>query len=388
MSIEYIQSASNRIFVRRESDSNDLLEMTTAELAPALQFEYRSEREQLLREDKNGLRSRMAVTGPVRETHQFFMKYYGTGWSGEGRNAVSALTESALWNSAVETTAVEVIAAAGNQVSLASGSNLGIGSALGYGGEIRFIEAVLSQSDYQLNAPFSIGIGPGAILETCLTWQPGDVPQRLAILDEWAPSNAVKRLFKGAVVDRLKIGVNNEFLEMEAYGYAQKMFDNIASNYPEGQLFPTAPVAHSTNWSQPIPGHLGQVLIGQQDGRLCALTAAEIEIDNNVEARSNEFGCYETKNFVPGKRKVTVSISVYQRTDEMSRYIYDKASRNEPVSVMIQMGNQPGSLFAAYLPSVLFPTPEFDDSKARLVWRFSSGMAIGGVNDEIFLAMK
>jgi hypothetical protein len=388
MSIQYIQSASNRIFVRRESDSNDLLEMTTADLAPALQFEYRSDREQLLREDKNGLRSRMAVTGPVREIHQFFMKYYGTGWSGEGRNAVIALTESALWNPAVETTAVEVIAAAGNQVSLAGGANLNIGTALGYGGEIRFIQAILAQGDYQLNAPFSIGIGPGAILDKCLTLQPGDVPQRLAILDDWAPSTAVKRLLKGAVVDRLTIGINNEFLEMEAYGYAQKMFDNGAGDYPEGQLFPTAPVGQGATWSQPIPGHLGQVLIGQQNGRLCTLTAAKIEIDNKIEARSNEFGCYEIKSFVPGKRKVTVSISVYQRTDEMSRYIFDKASRNEPISVMIQIGNQPGSLFAAYLPSVLFPTPEFDDSKARLVWHFSGGMAIGGINDEIFLAMK
>jgi hypothetical protein len=388
MSTDYILSNNNRIFVRQEAESNDLLEMSTAELVPALQFEYRSDREQLLREDKTGSRSRIAISGPVREVHQFYMKYYGTGWSGAGRNAVSALTESALWSSAVEAPAVEVVAASGSQISLVSGLNLGIGAALGYGGEIRFVEAVLSENDYQLNAPFSMGIGPGAILENCLSHQPGDVPQRLAIMDDWSPGGAVRRLFKGAVVDRLKISVNNEFLEMEAYGYAQKMFDNVSAVYPEGQVFPESPLMNGSGWSQPIPGHLGQAIVGDQGERLCALTAAEIEIDNNVEPRAHEFGCFEAKNFVPGKRKVAVSISVYQRTDAMSRYIYEKASHNEPVSLMIQMGTQAGSLFAVYLPAVLFPVPEFDDSKSRLVWRFSNGMAVGGRNDEIFLAMK
>lgn len=388
MSIDYISSTANRIFVRREADTNDLLEMNTAELAPALQFEYRSQRQQLVREDKTGMRTRMVVPGPVRELHEYYLKLYGTGWTGTGGNAVSAITESALWNAATAPASIEVVAASGNQVTLAAGLNLAVGSALGYGNEIRFVEAVLSETDYQLNAPFTMGLAPGSLLEGCLTHQPGDLPQRLAILDDWAPETAVKRLLKGAVVDRLKIGISNEFLEMEAFGYAQKMHDNVVDSYPEGQLFPPAPILSSGAWSQPIPGHLGQVLIGQQNGHLCALTAAEIEIDNNIEPRANEFGCFETKGFVPGKRTVTVSFSVYQRTDEISRFIYERASRNEPVSIMIQVGTQPGSLFAIYLPAVLFPVPEFDDAKSRLVWRFSKGLAIGGGNDEIFLAMK
>lgn len=388
MSVDYISSASNRIFIRRESTTGDSMEMAAAGLAPVLQFEYRSERDQLIREDKTGIRSRMAITGPTRQLHEFYMKYYGTGWSSEGGNAVSALTESALWNSAVSAPGVEVVAANGNQLTVAAGSNLAVGTALGYGAEIRFIEAVISESEFQLNAPFSIGLGPGSVLESCLVHQPGDDPQSLAILDDWAPTSAVKRLFKGAIVDRLKMSIKNEFLEMEAYGYAQKMFDNVVNNYAEGQTFPEAPLLSGAAWSQPIPGHLGQVLIGQQNGRLCALTAAEIEIDNNVEPRTNEFGCFETKGFVPGKRKVSVSFSVYQRTDEMSRFLYERAVRNEPVSIMIQVGTQPGSLFAVYLPSVLFPMPEFEDKKDRVVWRFSDGIAIGGRNDEVFLAMK
>jgi len=79
---------------------------------------------------------------------------------------------------------------------------------------------------------------------------------------------------------------------------------------------------------------------------------------------------------------------VFERNDALSQALYTKAVNNEPVPVMLQMGTQSGSMFAVYLPSVLFPVPAFNDDQPRLLWQFRNAVAMGLQNDEIFIAMR
>jgi hypothetical protein len=83
-----------------------------------------------------------------------------------------------------------------------------------------------------------------------------------------------------------------------------------------------------------------------------------------------------------------LSLTVFERNDELSQALYTKAVNNEPVPVMLQMGNQPGAMFAVYLPAVLFPVPDFKDDQSRLLWQFRNAVAMGLQNDEVFIAMR
>ena len=53
---------------------------------------------------------------------------------------------------------------------------------------------------------------------------------------------------------------------------------------------------------------------------------------------------------------------------------------------MLQLGEQTGQLFGAYMPAMVPEAPEFDDQETRLQWKFQSSRAQGTVDDEVFLA--
>ena len=53
---------------------------------------------------------------------------------------------------------------------------------------------------------------------------------------------------------------------------------------------------------------------------------------------------------------------------------------------MLQLGQQSGQLFGAYLPAMVPEVPEFDDQETRLQWKFQNSRAQGAVNDELYIA--
>lgn len=389
MANEYISSLSNRVFIKSENDFPEVNNMADAEVAPVTSFALSSNRKQLYRRDKTGFRSESPVMGPQRELIEFNLECYGTGWSGGNvKPAIAPILESGMCRSAQLTPAHLVQSSSGASVTLQSDTALSIGQGLAFGSEIRFIESISGPRDFTLNAPFTIQLSAGSQLDGCASLAAGDVVNTMAILDSWAPAQAVQRFVTGAVSDQLKISVNNDFLEIAAKGYARNLYDSVSGIGGAEFTFPTEPANASPLANSPIAGHLGQAFIGVPSARLCTLTQAEIRINNNIEPRTDEFGCFATKAFVLGRRKVSLDLTVFERNDELSQALYTKAVNNEPVPVMLQMGSQPGSIFAVYLPSVLFPVPAFSDSQSRLLWQFKNAVAMGLQNDEIFIAMR
>ena len=53
---------------------------------------------------------------------------------------------------------------------------------------------------------------------------------------------------------------------------------------------------------------------------------------------------------------------------------------------MLQLGEQIGQLFGAYMPAMVPEVPEFDDSETRLQWKFQNDRAQGTVDDELYIA--
>ncbi|MFN7543787.1 MAG: hypothetical protein ACK5TN_13465 [Acidobacteriota bacterium] len=389
MANEYIASLSNRIFLKSESDFPGLASMADAQLAPVTSFALTSNRKQLFRRDKTGFRSESPVLGPQRELLEFNLESYGTGWSGStSKPAIAPLLESGMGNPMAIGATLKVSAASSVNVTLQADANLTIGMGLAFGAEIRFVASIAGPRDFTLNAPFSVQLAPASDLQVCANLAPGDAVLPLSILDTWAPAQAVQRLVSGAVTDQMRIRVNNDFLEVETRGYATSLYDNVSGVGGVNFQFPEPPPAAQSAISAPIAGHLGQVWIGSPASRFCTLTQAEVRIENNIEPRTDEFGCYETKGFVLGRRKVSLDLTLFERNDLISQVLYSSATLNQPLSVMLQMGTQPGSLFAIYLPAVLFPVPAFNDSQPRLLWQFRNALALGAANDEVFLAMR
>lgn len=389
MASEYISSLSNRIFLKSETDFPDLSTMAEAELAPVTTFALSSNRRQLFRRDKTGFRSEAPVLGPQRELLEFNLESYGTGWSGNaGKPAVAPLLESGMGNSITMGSSLIVASASNMNVTLTADAALSIGMGLAAGSEIRFIASIAGPRDFTLNAPFTAQLSNGSTLDLCANLAPGDSVRSMSILDTWAPAQAVQRFITGAVADQMRIRVNNDFLEIETKGYARSLYDNVSGVGGANFVFPDTPAAGQSAISAPIAGHLGQVWIGSPASRFCTLTQAELRIDNNIEPRTDEFGCYETKGFVLGRRKVSLDLTIFERNDLLSQLLYSNAVLNQPVSVMLQMGTQPGSLFAIYLPAVLFPVPAFNDAQPRLLWQFRNALAMGASNDEVFIAMR
>lgn len=389
MANEYIASSSNRIYVKSENDFPELNNMADAEVAPVTSFALTSNRKLLYRRDKTGFRSESPVMGPQRELIEFTLESYGTGWSGGTfKPPIAPMLESAMCESTQLGAAFTVQSNSGTSVTLDADAVISVGMGLAFGSEIRFVESVSGPRDFTLNAAFSIQLAAGATLDGCANLASGDATRTMAILDTWAPSQAIQRYVTGAITDQMRIRVNNDFLEFALRGFARNLYDNVSGVGGDDFEFPSAPNGSTPLVNSPIAGHLGQAFIGFPVSRLCTLTSAEVRVENNIEPRTDEFGCFQTKAFVLGRRRVSLDLTVFERNDELSQALYAKAVNNEPVPVMLQIGNQPGSMFAIYLPSVLFPVPAFNDSETRLLWQFRNAVAMGLQNDEIFIAMR
>lgn len=387
MASEYIASRSNRIYFKSEITDSEINNMEGAQIAPVTKFDVKANRKLLFRRDKTGYRSEVPILGPQRELIEFSLECYGTGWSGGGsKPSLAPLLESGFCRSSELKSSLVVSSSTGNSVTLQSDADLVVGSAVAFGSEIRFVEAVLGSRDFSLNAPFTVELGLGAELMGCANLSLGDEVLPLSILDAWSPQQAVQRFLAGAVADQLRILINNDFLEIAARGFARRLIDSVSG--PVDVAFPSEPAGGSPLMNSPIGGHLGQAFLGLPGGRLCTLTSAEVRIDNDIEPRTDEFGCFETKAFILGGRRVSLDLTVFERSDDLSQAMYRSAVNNEPFSVMLQVGNQPGSMFAVYLPAVLFPVPQFNEGKSRLLWQFQGATAMGAQNDEIYVAMR
>jgi len=389
MASEYISSLSNTIYLKADSDIGAALDVSDARIAPIESLSVNVKRKQLFRNDKSGYRSRNPLLGPQREEIGLSLVANATGWANRPETPVlSPLFQSAFASPIEIGQNYTVASSALNSITLQTDSNLQVGMAVCFGEELRFVRSVQDARSFELNSPFSSAPSNGALLLGCCNFSPGNIVHTFEVFEFWTPATAVQRVTSGCCANRTAIEINNDFVTISVDGFAKALTDSVTYNGVSG-VFPQAPVANASSTSaiSPIAGHLGQALIGASGQRVCTLVQGKITIDNGIQSRSDEFGCYGIKAFTLGQRKTEIDLSLYERNDHLSRELYAKAVDNEPTSLMLQLGTGQGNMMGIYLPAVLVPVPAFVDSDSRVLWRFKGAVSIGAQDDEIFVAV-
>ena len=387
--MSYISSKANRFYTALESAFGQVAPVTAANRIPAVKLAIKQQMETAERKDKTGSRTFAGLPPGGRRRTQFDLQTYMTTWDDTSREpGYGPLFRGCLG-------AAPLLGGGGAAGSGSSGTtlvysaphNLAPGQAVAFNGEIRFVASVASATAVTLNAPFTTMPGAGAGLGTTCTYFPATEIPSTSIFDYWSPSTAVQRLLCGAAVNRMELQVNGDFHEFRFSGLAQDLLDSSSFSAGLGQLsnFPPEPELGAFDYSI-IPGHMGQAWLGSSPEQFYTITSATFVVDNNVDMRAKEFGSNVPKGIAAGDRSVTVDFDLFELDDDATRALYQAARQQSPISVMFQLGEQNGQLVGVYLKSVLPEVPQFDDSGARLQWRFRGSRAQGTVDDEIAVA--
>jgi hypothetical protein len=342
------------------------------------------------RKDKTGTRTFLGDPSGFRWKTSFQLETYMTSWTNQTQPPPhGALFEAALGSDAVlNGGGAAVTSASGSTtVSFAVPHGLNPGQAVAVAGEIRFVTAVANPTTVILNAPFSSAFNSSTSTGPTATYQPGTALPSVSIFDYWDPSGAVQRTLYGAAVNRTQIKVNGDFHEFVFSGQAADLLDSASFSGLQAGLsqYPAEPAVQPLNYSI-IPGHLGQVWLGAAPNQFLTLTGAELTMDNGLDLRATELGSMTARAIAPGERTISLKLSLYQTDDAPTRALYQAARQRSPMSVMLQLGQQPGQLFGVYMSSMVPEVPEYDDKEVRLQWNFADSRAQGTADDEIYVA--
>ena len=385
--MSYVLSNNNRFYVAVEQNYGNAASIAAVNRIPAVKLTVKQRPEKVQRKDKTGSRTFAGYPSGLRKETTFELKTYMTNWSDQTTTpAHGPLFQACFGSSGIQSNGGSVTSAATTS-TLAYSSPHGLvpGQAVVSGSEIRFAAAIIDPQTVQLNAPLTAAPAPQTAPTT--TYQPAADLSSVTIFDYWSPTTSVQRILTGAAVDALTIAVNGDFHEFQFSGQAQDVLDSSSFQSGQGALtaFPAEPTATSLSYSI-IPGHLGQVWLGSAPNQVFTLTKAQISFQNNLDLRAQEFGAQLPLAIAPGQRTVAIDFSVYQQDDSATAALYQAARQTSPISVMLQLGQQPGQLFGIYMQSVVVQVPEFDDSDKRQQWQFQTCRAQGTVDNEIFVA--
>jgi hypothetical protein len=387
--MSYILSNNNRYYVALESGYGNAASVTALNRIPAVQLTAKQRSEKAQRKDKTGTRTFLGNPAGLRKQTSFQLKTYMTNWADQtSAPGHGPLFQAALGNAAMLSAGGTVASIPDpSKVAYAAPHGLTPGQAVTSNGELRFVSAIVDAHTVQLNAPFTVSPAVNSTTGPTAVYKPATNLTSVTLFDYWSPGTSVQRILSGAALDQLTIKINGDFHEFEFSGEAQDVVDS--SSFQSGQCglssFPAEPSVGALNYSI-IPGHLGQVWLGNAPNQFFTLTKAQIGFQNNLELRAREFGATLPLAISPGQRTVTLDFSLYQQDDSGTQALYQAARQISPINVMIQLGQQQGQLFGIYMKSVIPQVPEFDDSEQRQQWQFQACRAQGSVDDEIFVA--
>jgi hypothetical protein len=385
----YISSKANRFYTVRESSFGQVAAAGAKDRIPAVKLQARQQMRTAERKDKTGSRTFVGLPPGGRRRTQFELRTYMTSWGNTGEApAYGPMFEGCLGAAPLLSPgAAAGNGSNGNTLVFAAPHNLAPGQAVTFNGDMRFVEAIPNDTTVIVNAPFSTAPAWGAAIGATCTYFPATELPSTTIFDYWSPSTAVQRILCGAAVNRMEVKVNGDFHEFLFSGLAQDLLDSSSFTAGLGALssFPEEPPLESFDYTI-IPGHMGQAWLGSMPSQFHTVTNATFTLDNDLDLRAKEFGSNVPKCISPGNRSVKVDFELYGLDDEATKELYQAARQGSPVSVMFQLGEQEGQLMGVYLKSVVPEVPEFEDSEARLRWRFSGSRAQGTADDEIAVA--
>jgi len=385
----YVSSNDNRTYVGLESAYGQVPVVTEQNRIPAVKLGARQVPETLARRDKTGSRTFVGMPNAIRKRNSYDLRTFMTAWTDPLVPPTHGpLFQAGLGGIPLAFPGGTVAATDGvTSVTFAAAHSLTPGQGVTSGGELRFVAAVLDPTTVFLNAPFAQGLAAGAAIGPTVTYSLAEDLGSVSIFDYWDPAAAVQRIVNGAAVDRLRITVNGDFQEFGFTGPSQDLIDNASFAGGMGGLaaFPAEPLITGFDYTI-VPGHLGQVWMGVPESQFLTLTAAELTLENNVEARVREFGSDSARCITAGGRAVRLNFSLFDDTTPEIHSLYQAARQRSPIGVMLQLGQQSTQLFGAFMPAMVPEVPEFDDSETRLQWRFQNSRAQGTANDELYVA--
>ncbi|MEQ1886686.1 MAG: hypothetical protein ABL967_16610 [Bryobacteraceae bacterium] len=386
----YVSSNNNRFYVALESTYGTVPGIASQNRIPAVKLTARQVMEQTSRRDKTGSRTFVGLPNSIRRRTSYQLNTFMTEWGGvESAPCHGPLFQAALGGNPLSFTGGDVAGTVGlTGVALTAPHGLSVGQAVTNSGEIRFVSAVQDATTIFLNAPFSSGVTAGAALGPTVSFPLATDVGSVSIFDYWDPADAVQRILNGAALNQMRVKVNGDFHEFVFAGPSRDLLDSASFTSGQGGLtqFPTEPEDAGFNYTI-VPGHLGQVWLGTEESRFHTLTSAELELDNNIELRAKEFGSDFARCIAAGERAVRLNLSLFEQANDETKGLYQAARQRSPIGVMLQLGQQSGQLFGAFMPAMVPEVPEFDDSETRLEWKFQSNRAQGTVNDELYIAI-
>jgi hypothetical protein len=385
----YISSNANRWYVARESAYGQVPAINAFNRIPAVKLTAQQQREKTQRKDKTGSRTWQGMPVGTRMQTSFDLTTYMRDWPDPTTlPSHGPLVEAAMGAAGVLWPGNTAgLASTASSIAFNSPHGLNPGQAITAGGEIRFVAAIVDAQTVILNAPFSSAPAPGLTLGQTATYSLATQLPSVTIFDYWDPATAVQRFLCGAAVDRMTVKLNGDFHQMEFKGFAQDLVDSASFESGQGgqTTYPAEPAQDSFSYSL-VPGNLGQVWLGVSPTEFCTVSAASIEIQNDVDARKKEFGSCLPKAVVPGNRTVSLTLELFAMDDAATTALYQAARQQSAVSVMFQLGQVAGQLMGIYLPTLVPTVPQFDDSDKRLQWKFSDVRAQGSAENEIVVA--
>lgn len=385
----YISSNNNRLYVALESAYGSVPAITAQHRIPGVKLAARQVLEQTARRDKTGSRTFAGLPNHVRKHTSYQLNTFMTQWANApGEPSHGPLFQAAMGGSPTAFGGATVASTNGaTTITFTGAHGLSVGQGVASASELRFVAGIQDATTVFLNAPFTDGVTAGTVLGPTITYGPATEVGSVSLFDYWEPSGAVQRILQGVAVDSMRVKVNGDFHEFAFAGPAQDLLDSASFSGNQGGLmqYPAEPADVGFDYTI-VPGHLGQVWMGATPARFLTLTSAELEFKNNIQLRAREFGSDAARCIAAGQRSVTLQFSVFESVDVETAGLYQAARQRSPVGVMLQLGQQAGQLFGAYLPALVPEVPEFDDRETRLEWRFQNNRAQGAVNDELYVA--
>ena len=384
----YVGSNNNRFYVALESTFGTVPAITAQNRIPGVKLAARQIPEPIQRRDKTGSRTFPGLPNQIRRNTSYVLNTFMTEWTNQtAQPSVGPMFQAGMGAPPVFFTGGTVASITGTTgLSFSAPHGLSVGQGLSYSGEIRFVAAVQNANTVFINAPFT-NLAAGATIGTTVTYRLATDVGTVGVFDYWDPSGAVQRIVDGATVDVLRIRVNGDFQEFTFGGPARDLLDSASFASGQGGLtqFPAEPGAGNFDYTV-VPGHLGEVWIGATPSQFFTVTAAEVVLGNDIQLRVKEFGSDLARCVAAGKRSVRFNFSLFEQVDTQTAGLYQAARQRSPLSVMLQLGQQNGQLFGAYMPAMVPEVPEFDDQETRLQWRFQNSRAQGTNNDELYVA--
>jgi hypothetical protein len=238
-----------------------------------------------------------------------------------------------------------------------------------------------------MNVPFSTTLAANMTLAPAITYKLATNPPSVTLYDYWDPANAVSRMINGAAVDVLGMLVNGDFHELVFSGPAADLLDSYSFVAGTAGLgaFSAEPALTNFDYSI-VPGHLGQVWLGNPASQFFTLIEASVEIKNNIAVRNQEFGSSYPRAVAHGPRHVISEFTLFAQDDAQTNSLYAAAKLRDPFPAMLQLGQRQGQIMGVFLPAVSPEIPNYNDSETRLLWEFKNNVAQGTSNDEVYIA--